>query len=198
MKHLKKILILVFSLALIMPFGVNAYDKDTKYNTLNYLETLADEEIEHEFENYEEKDDQVVIYMFRGHGCGYCKAFLGFLNSITNDYGKYFKLVSYEVWNDQQNSELLSEVAEFMGTEAGGVPYIIIGDKVFPGYTQSYDEEIKTKIEDMYNIKPEDRYDVFKKMQEKKPNHDLVVGIVSCVVIAGLVAVAVITRRKNS
>ena len=46
-----------------------------------------------------------------------------------------------------------------MGSEAGGVPYIIIGDKVFPGYAESYDEDIKTAIKELYDS--EEKYDVF-------------------------------------
>ena len=46
-----------------------------------------------------------------------------------------------------------------MGSAAGGVPYIVIGDKVFPGYADSYNEDIKAAIDELYDSK--DRYDVF-------------------------------------
>ena len=47
-------------------------------------------------DSYKENDKQAVIYMFRGQGCGYCRAFLSFLASIVDDYGEYFKLVSFD------------------------------------------------------------------------------------------------------
>ncbi|UKI57698.1 MAG: hypothetical protein L6V81_10410 [Clostridium sp.] len=55
-----------------------------------------------------------------------------------------FKLVSFESWYNDENSNLLTEISTFMGEPATGVPYIIIGDKVFGGYTDSYDENIKS------------------------------------------------------
>jgi len=157
MKLLKSIVI-VFVLALIPNI---AFAQET-YNYKNLEETLKQEEIEYNLKNYKETDDQITIYLFRGKGCGYCKKFLTFLNSITDEYGKYFKLQSYEVWYDRNNSELFESVAEFLDEDAGGVPYIVIGNQVFPGYHSSYDEQIKKAIKDLYNS--EERYDVFVEM----------------------------------
>ena len=164
---------------------------------MNLKDTLESEDIELEYEDYEENSKQIKIYMFRGQGCGYCKKFLNFLNSITEEYGKYFKLVSFEVWQDEANGTLMQEVAEKLGEEASGVPYIIIGDQVFPGYTESMDDQIKEAIVNLYNTKKADRYDVFDNMQEKKTN-DAIVGIVGAVIIVGIVGVAIITRKNNA
>ncbi len=163
---MKKVFGLLISIMmLVSPFYVKAVTADDEeinlkdYKTLNLKEVLAQEGIKEDFKNYSETDDQIVIYMFRGNGCHYCQGFLKFLNSITEEYGKYFKLVAFEVWSDQVNSELLSKISDFMGEAAGGVPYIIIGDQVFPGYASSYDDGIKSAIKTLYDSK--DRYDVF-------------------------------------
>ena len=117
--------------------------------------------MEKAYKSYSENDNQAIIYMFRGNGCGYCRSFLTFLNSITDEYGKYFKLVSFEVWNDSANSELMNKISTFMGEQATGVPYIIIGDQVFPGYAGTYDDSIKSAIKDLYNKSKDERFDVF-------------------------------------
>ena len=163
---MKKILIMFIMVLFVLP--VTAFAEEKTYNTLNLDETLKQEEIDHDFSNYKETDDQVTIYMFRGQGCGYCKKFLTFLNSIVDEYGKYFKVQTYEVWNDSDNSELMQEIASFMNEKAEGVPFIIIGDKVFPGYSEKYDEEIKSKIKELYDTKKEDRYDVMKEYKNGK------------------------------
>lgn len=160
----KKILLFVAMCLLVLPITTKAISID-KYKTLNLKEALKEEEIDEAFKSYKETDKQATIYLFRGKGCGYCRAFLTFLNSIVDDYGKYFKVVSFEVWNDADNSALLNSVATFMNEPAGGVPYIIIGDKVFGGYAESYDEDIKKAIKNLYDSK--DRYDVFAKMTDK-------------------------------
>lgn len=163
----KKILLFVAMCLLVLPITTKAISID-KYNTLNLKEALKDEEIDEAFKNYKETDKQVTIYLFRGKGCAFCRAFLTFLNSIVDDYGKYFKVVSFEVWNDSENSALLSSVAAFMNKELEGVPFIVIGDKVFDGYTESYDEDIKNTIKELYDSK--NRYDVFAEMTEEDLN----------------------------
>ena len=168
MKMMKKLLI-VFVMVLFI-FPTSAYAQEKKYNTLNLEQALTEEGIEHDFSNYKETDDQAVIYLFRGKGCGYCKKFLTFLNSIVDDYGKYFKVVSYEVWNDADNAELMSGVAKTLGKSADGVPFIVIGDKSFAGYSEAYDDEIKSAIKDLYKTKKSKRYDVIKEYNEGSNN----------------------------
>ena len=163
---MKKILIFLVSLCfLLFPMTAKAVTADTPkidlstYKKMNFKEILAQEGIKEEFSDYTETDDQVTIYLFRGNGCGYCRAFLTFLNGITNEYGKYFKVVGFEVWYDADNSDLLKEMSSFTGESAGGVPYIIIGKQVFPGYASNYDDAIKEAIQNEYNA--EEKYDVF-------------------------------------
>ena len=153
---------------LIIPFSVHAKDKD--YKTLNFKEALADEEIELKNSTYEENDDQITIYLFRGKGCGYCRAYLEFMNSVSEEYGKYFKIVSYEVWNNSDNSKLMKQVANFLDEDVSGVPFIVIGDQTFTGYTETYNEKIKDAITKLYNTKKEDRYDVFVEMEKEAKN----------------------------
>ena len=196
----KKIAIIALMLlSIIIP--VKAFAKE-QYKTLNLKETLAEEGIEEKFSNYKETDDQITIYMFRGKGCAYCRKFLEFLNGITDEYGKYFKLVSFESWYNEENSNLLGEISTFMGEQASGVPYIIIGDKVFGGYTESYDESIKTAIKTLYDSK--DRYDVFEEYEYSKkwdkilnPSNFTVIIWTICLVAVSTVVI-VLTNRANT
>ncbi len=161
---MKKIVGILFSILFVVcPLIIKAEESKkidlSNYKTLNFTQTLEDEEIAREFENYEETDNQATIYMFRGKGCGFCRSFLKFMNSITTEYGNYFKIVSFESWYDADNNDLLNTISEFMGEKATGVPYIIIGDQVFAGYANSYDDSIKTAITNLYNAS--EKYDVF-------------------------------------
>ena len=81
----KVFLAILISVLCFIPFSVNAEEKE--YKTLNLDEALKEEEIDHDFSNYQETDDQAIIYLFRGKGCAYCKKFLTYLNSIVDDYG---------------------------------------------------------------------------------------------------------------
>ena len=124
----KRLLIFLLVLSLL-PMKVFAKSMIDDYNTKNFVETLEAEDMKIENKDYKETDDQAIIYLFRGDGCGYCRAFLTFLNSISKEYGKYFKVISFEVWGDSNNSALLEKVPLVTNQAAGGVPYIIIGEK---------------------------------------------------------------------
>ena len=161
-RYMKKKLFILLTIFLL-PIMTNAAKYYDNYKTMNLTEALNDEGMILENKNYQETDDQAIIYLFRGRGCGFCRNFLSFLNSISKDYGKYFKLVSFEVWHDADNSALLNKMPNVTGVKAEGIPYIIIGSKVFDGYASNYDEEIKKSIMDEYNNKSED---IFSKMQK--------------------------------
>lgn len=200
---MKKKIFLVTLLALIaFPLNMFAIEKDD-YTSKNLEETLTEEEIEHDLSKYKENDKQVTIYLFRGHGCGYCKKFLTFLNSIVDEYGDYFKLESYEVWNDDNNYDLMNQVASFLGTSVSGVPFIVIGDTTFAGYAERYDDSIKSTIKSLYDSK--EKYDVFEEMTKKeeeeananKPSRKTMVVLNFVFVLAGTVIVIVMNNRNT-
>ena len=166
----KKLFIFIIVGILLMPFGVNAGTKTVlgkDYETKTFVEALEEEEIEKQFSNYQESPDKITIYLFRGRGCGFCQAYLTFMDSITEEYGKYFNMVTFEVWNNEDNWYLMQKISYYLDEEiAGGVPYVIIGDQVFPGYASVYDEEIKSAIVDLYNTEKNKRYDVFEAVEK--------------------------------
>ena len=158
----KNLIIILFALIILFPVKVFA----KTYNTLDLEATLADEGIERGYKEYKPKSDAITIYLFRGKGCSHCHEFLTFLNSIVDEYGQYFKLESYEVWNDVENGTLMTEVSDYLDANATGVPFIIIGAEFFSGYAKQYDEAIKSTIKALYDTKKSDRYDVMEEMQK--------------------------------
>ena len=81
--------------------------------------------------------DPINVYIFRSDSCRYCHMALEFFESNQETYGKYFKLIGYEV-NNQSNSDLWQKVGEHFGDEIGSIPYIVIGDKY---HATGFDEE---------------------------------------------------------
>ena len=117
--------------------------------------------------NTSAKKDKATVYLFRGKGCGYCRALLTFLNSIEPEYGDMYELESYEVWNNQENYNLMKLISEFLDQPAQGVPYLVIGDQVFPGYADVYDNDIKSAIKKLYETDKSKRYDVIDEYEKK-------------------------------
>jgi thiol-disulfide isomerase/thioredoxin len=111
--------------------------------------------------------EKATVYLFRGKGCTYCRALLTYLNSINEEYGNYYELVSYEVWNNADNNELMQKISEFLDKPAEGVPYLIIGKEVFPGYYDGYNDSIKSAIKNLYEQDSKKRYDVLAEYQKE-------------------------------
>ena len=191
---MKKIYFLLIGLMLLVmvPFNVKAKEVST-----GLLETLKAEGIEIKNTSYKETDDQVKIYLFRGTGCPHCYEFLEFLNDISKEYGKKFKLVSYEVYYNKENLELKNKVGKFLEQESSGVPYIVIGDKVFIGYASSYDDQIKAQIDEMYKTKKSKRYDVLKEMNktEMDPTTKMIIADVIITAFASLGIICYVNQR---
>lgn len=189
MKNILKFLVVAMFFIPNVVFADNTYQSTNLEETFKQEALLKDEEgnavFVYDLSGYKESDDQITIYLFRGNGCGYCNKFLTFLNSIIPEYGKYFKLESYEVWGNKNNGELLEKVGDFLEEDIGGVPFIVIGDQVFPGYASQFDERIKQAILDLYNS--EDRYDVMEEMEkaEKIAKIKTIAPYVIMVVVAG-------------
>lgn len=195
----KKILLLAI-LVLLLP--LMTFAKNKKYDSLNLKETFAAEGIELKNSKYQENKDQITIYMFRGNNCTYCRNFLEYLNSLTEEYGKYFKLVSYEIWSNQNNAILYSNVAEFLDKDNSGVPFIVIGDKVFQGYSEEYNADILQAIKELYSSK--NRYDVFKAMEnEEKAKYReqflkfAIFSVISSIIITLVATIGIIKYENN-
>ena len=167
---MKKTLIVILLILLLLPLNVFASSIKDGYKSMNLRETLKDEEITEAFAAYKETKKQVKIYMFRGAGCPHCSEFLDFLNDLAKTEGKKFKLISYEIWFEKDNKDLMDEVADKMGFETSGVPLIIIGKKVYHGFDSSDIDSIKKQINKMYKQKVSERYDVFDDIDGKYDN----------------------------
>lgn len=90
------------------------------------------------------QDKQINIYFFWGEGCPHCNSEKPYLEKLENDHPEV-KVFDYEVWKNDKNREYLTEVGEVLNTDISGVPFTVVGDKVFVGFS----EYITTKgIED--------------------------------------------------
>ena len=78
-------------------------------------------------------DNLVNIYFFHLDSCSHCNEEKKLLNELERDY-RNVRVYSFEV-SDAKNRELLDSVSEMMGTEVSGVPFTVMGDKYYRGYS---------------------------------------------------------------
>ena len=187
---MKKILICL--LILLLPFNVCA---ETKLPHENLNEVMESEGITFNHPDYKEEEDKVNVYLFRGKGCTHCKRFLTFIESITEEYGKYFNLISYEVWYNEENAALMENVKEYLHVYKDGVPFIVIGDNKYIGFGDADGEKIKKAIMDEYNSKK--RYDVLVEMNKPEKTDSKIIFIsLSLCIIAAYIIKSELDKRK--
>ena len=139
------------------------------------------------------KDKKPVnVYFFYGNGCPHCAEAEEFFDSIEDELGDQFNIKAYETWYDSDNVDLMNDVAEARKEEADGVPYIIIGNQSWNGYTSSYDDEIIDKIKSEYEKDADNRYDIMNYVEalnkNAKDNYaaDIAVVIALVLVVSGI------------
>lgn len=186
-------LLLIMLLAIMaMPFSVLAEGEENAEN-----ETETTDEVS-------EESKEVKIYFFRGEGCPHCAEAEEWFQSIEEEYGSKFEIVDYEVYNSQENSDLMDRVAEARDEEVTGVPYIIIGNQSWNGFSAELEDEILSQIESEYETEPSSRYDIMQLLpqleaesKEKSKSTDVVATIIIILVVGG-VTFGIVKARKST
>ncbi|TWP07738.1 hypothetical protein EUA80_01590 [TM7 phylum sp. oral taxon 351] len=146
-------------------------DKNSKNSNTNSSEAEESENSSFKFAKNTEADikpskDKLNIYIFWGDGCPHCKHLAEFLGEKQSEIGDKISLYTFEVWKDKNNLAFLKSFGKFLGENPKGVPYIIIGNKTYSGFSET-DEETKQEIIDL--IKTEaSKTDKIDKYQEYK------------------------------
>lgn len=179
MKKVKFLLVLLMAL-LVLPFGV-----------------FADEAPSTDGEN---ESKEVKVYFFHGNGCPHCEDAFAWFEEIEDEYGEYFEVVDYEVWQHKDNDKLKEAVAEARKETVNGVPYIVVGNQAWNGFPESAKEQILEKIKSEYEQDPADRYDVMNYVDMSKQDtttRDIIITVVLLVVCGAGVA-GILAARKST
>lgn len=134
------------------------FDEDSSFNDpSNKNENNNFKDVNVDLESVIKEKDKVNIYFFWGDGCPHCEEEFEFLNSIEEQYGKYYNLYAFETWYNEENVKLIYTFAGAMGDEVKGVPYTIIGNKSFRGFSEKSKNDFIRAIETEHT----DDFDVY-------------------------------------
>lgn len=128
-------------------------DNNTEEKSLNNINKYA------KVEDITYEKDKVNIYLFWGDGCPHCKEEYEYIYSINKKYSKYFNLYGFEVWEHKENAKLLEDISNKLGIKIKGVPFTIIGEKYYSGFSDITKKKIEKAIKSEYK----NDYDVMKK-----------------------------------
>ena len=77
---------------------------------------------------------EVNVHFFHGDGCPHCADEEEFLDYLKSNTYLDFKVTRYEIWKDKENAKFLSDLARNMDWNVRGVPFTVVGDKIFSGF----------------------------------------------------------------
>lgn len=135
-----KLILILLTLLLLMPLNTKALSK--KYKDVVF-----------EITNAEVTEDKINIYLFHGSECPHCKEEIEWLKKIKTQYKEYVNIVKYEVWHDETNQKNMKKVSEKLEANADGVPFTVIGENYFIGFSDTISSKMENKIKEYAQIK---------------------------------------------
>ena len=138
--------------------------------------------------------DKVNVYLFKKQGCSHCANALTFFNSLDDEYQSYFNLVTKELLNNEANNELLAKTTKYFKVNLTGVPFIVIGEQTFEGYSEKFDEQIKEAIKNAYE---NESRDVVASLTEDKTDKSATTIIILLAVVFGIIFLVRMAKDNN-
>ncbi len=86
-----------------------------------------------------------VVYFFKGEGCPKCAEEEKFLEALVKRIPAV-EIRAYEVWRHAGNAAMMQSLLKSRGVDAKGIPFTIVGNRVFYGFSGQIAEEIETAI----------------------------------------------------
>ena len=127
-----------------------------------YVEVEVEDNTEEDIED--PTGEKFNMYLFWGDGCVHCHNLKIFLIDLEPKYKDMFELYAFEVWGNPDNQTLMGRFAKTMGDSPRGVPYLVVGDKSFNGFSEKMEEDIIQAIIDEF--KSDVKHDVFKNLED--------------------------------
>lgn len=93
-------------------------------------------------------DDLIIFW---GQGCPHCEKAQEFLNELEITYPEA-KFKRLEVYYNQENQQKMQQMAVKLNARAGAVPFIVIRDKYFVGFSEDTKVQLEQKIKEYLGI----------------------------------------------
>lgn len=90
--------------------------------------------------------NDVNIYLFWGNGCPHCAQAKEVLEPFVEQH-ENMHFYKYEVYYSTANQQKMQAVGELLNVDASGVPFIIVGNTPYIGYTEGIGNSIKERLE---------------------------------------------------
>ena len=134
MRTYKKIFFIILFLSfLVLPLNTFALSDDYQDQIFSITGTQVEK-------------GKINLYLFKGKGCPHCADEERWLEQIKKDYEDYLNVYEFEVWYNDNNAKILDKVKAKLESTSNGVPFTVIGDTYFSGFSDSIASSIEGKI----------------------------------------------------
>lgn len=113
--------------------------------------------------------EDVDIYLFHSETCSHCQAEIEFLNDLKDDYDN-LSIHLYETNSSKKNMEFMIKVKDKLGIDSPNVPFTIIGNYYYIGFSEGISEGIVDLV-NKYSL--DGSIDVIKMIQDDKDVSDI-------------------------
>lgn len=109
-----------------------------------------------------EKEDKKVVaepmtlYFFYGKGCPVCKTIMPGVEALPKEFPG-LTVKTFEVWFNEENRDMLIQMARQRHTAARGVPTVVIGTKVYLGDSMAVIRKLVREHIQRIKSKPEQK-----------------------------------------
>ena len=132
---MKKKLFLILILFILIPYNVYAISDSYNDNVYDIV-------------NVEKEENKINLYLFHSRDCSHCAAERKWLKGIKKDYKDYLNVYEYEVTYDEDNAKLMEIVSDKLSTTSDSVPFTIIGDDYYTGFSETTASILENKIKE--------------------------------------------------
>lgn len=142
---MKKLTILLICLFLIVGCSTNNETEMDSSNSNVDIENTSTSSSDNETSEEEYGEYTVQLYLFHSNSCSHCQEEVAWLQSIEDEY-PYLEIHYYEV---SENTEIYTKVKEALGVSSNSVPFTIIGNEYFIGFSSTKERKFIRTIKEM-------------------------------------------------
>ena len=138
----------------LIVIGENYFTGSTNNAKLELKKTLNDSisSTYNIFNNLKYKDvvkgnnDKLTLYLFYGKECPHCEDERKLLDDLQKRYSDYLTIELYETWHNNDNAGFMQTVKNNLNVTSKGVPFTVIGEDYFSGYSDTIGKKIESSI----------------------------------------------------
>ena len=127
--------------------------------------------------------EKVNLYLFHSETCSHCQAEIEYLKELESEYDN-LKVHLYEINNHKSNQEKMIKVKEKLSIDSPNVPFTVIGNYYYIGFSDGIADGIKELVEKYSN---ETEINMVKPILEDKevPNVEMLNGEIKTINVFG-------------